>query len=81
MSAATPVAVFAKNSVEMRLAKASIGLGAGLIFAVLVGNSIRSIGAPESLVITVFGMGALSGFVGTFAILALALVLKIKEDK
>lgn len=80
MSAPMTAPTFAKKSLEMRLANTFIGFGVGLIVLVLAGFVSYSLGAPEGLFITMFVMAALSGVLATYALLAMVLTLKLKEN-
>lgn len=80
MSAPTTAATFEKKSLEMRLANTFIGFGVGLIVLVLAGFVSNSLGAPEGFFITMFVLAAISGVLAAYALLAMVLTLKFKEN-
>lgn len=79
MSVPQRSAIFAKSSLERKLVNVFLGLSAIVIAAVFIGFWIREQGASESLVTTVFSIGALSGFINTYVLLSLVLTLRFKE--
>lgn len=79
MSASSPTPLFAKNSIEMQLAKGAIILGAITIIGAILGVISKASGTEDTFSITVLGVALLASVANFYVIVTLVAILYTKE--